>query len=232
MKKILLLLLSALTIQAYSQCNNYYNFREGAEYEVSHYTEKGKMTGKSISQVLSVEESGSVFKALIRGKYFDEKGKELTSNDFEYICEDGILKMDMSQFVPEELYKDTGINFEMEGAYLEIPDNLEVGQSLKDGMIEGKMEMEGNPAMAAMTMTIRILNRKVDSKESITTEAGTFSCFKISYNLESTTKVMGINTNVNLKGIDYMAEGIGVVKTEAYNKKGNLTGYSLLTAYK
>jgi hypothetical protein len=43
---------------------------------------------------------------------------------------------------------------------------------------------------------------------------------------------MGINTNVNLKGVDYLAEGVGVVRAESYNKKGNLTGYSLLTAYK
>lgn len=199
---------------------------------MTHYTEKDKMTGKSISQVLSVEETGGVYKALIRGKHFDPKGKELTSIDFEYICEDGILKMDMSRFVPQEMYKDAGINFEMQGAYLEIPDNLEVGMSLKDGMVEGKMDMEGNPAMTAMTMTIRILNRKVESKENVTTDAGSFSCFKISYDLESTTQVMGINTNISLKGIDYLAEGVGVVRTEAYNKKGNLSGYSLLTAYK
>ena len=86
--------------------------------------------------------------------------------------------------------------------------------------------------MANMTMTIKILNRKVESKESITTPAGTFSCFKITYDMESSTKIMGMNTNVKLSSIDYLAEGIGVVKTESYDKKGELSGYSLLTAYK
>ena len=59
----------------------------------------------------------------------------------------------------------TNITFEMEGDYLELPKSLSTGQSLQDGMIEGKMTMEGNPAMANMTISIKIFNRKVEAKE-------------------------------------------------------------------
>lgn len=234
MKKILLaLLISFFAYEAKSQCNTYFNFEEGTEYEMTHYSAKDKVTGKSLSQILSVEDNGGVLTAHIKGTAFDDKGKEITSMNFEYICDQGVLKMDLKRFIPKDMFgSDADIEFELEGDYLELPERLEIGQSLKDGMIEGKMTMEGNPAMANMTMSIKIFNRKVEAKEDITTPAGSFTCYKISYDMESSTKVMGMNNKVNLKGVDYVSEGTGVVKTESYNKKGNLSSYSLLTGYK
>ena len=234
MKKIFIaILISFFAYEAKSQCNTYFNFKEGTEYEMTHYSAKDKVTGKSISQILSVEDNSGVLTALIKGTAFDNKGKEITSMNFEYICDQGVLKMDLKRFIPKDMFgSDADIEFELEGDYLELPESLEIGQSLKDGMIEGKMTMEGNPAMANMTMSVKIFNRKVESKEDITTPAGSFTCYKISYDMESSTKVMGMNNKVNLKGVDYVSEGTGVVKTESYNKKGDLSSYSLLTGYK
>jgi hypothetical protein len=200
---------------------------------MTHYSAKDKVTGKSLSQILSMEDNGGILTAHIKGTAFDKKGEEITSMNFEYICDEGVLKMDMKKFIPRDMFgSDSDIEFEMEGDYLELPRSLEIGQSLKDGIIEGKMTMEENPAMANMTITIKIFNRKVEAKEEITTPAGNFTCYKISYDMESSTKVMGMNNKVNLKGIDYVSEGTGVIKTESYNKKGSLSSYSLLTAYK
>jgi hypothetical protein len=234
MKNFLLtLIFPFLAVTSYSQCDSYFNFKEGAEYELEHYSAKEKLTGKSHTKIVSIEDKGGVLVAHIEGTAYDKKGKELTTLNFEYMCEDGVLKMDLKKFIPQDMYGGNGdVSFEMEGDYLEIPRNLTVGQTLKDGTIEGKMIMEGNPVMANMTMTVRIFNRKVASKEDVTTPAGTFSCYKITYDMESSTKVMGMNTSVNLSSIDYLAEGIGVVRTESYNKKGNLSGYTILTAYK
>jgi hypothetical protein len=234
MKKILIaILISFLAYEAKSQCNTYFSFKEGTEYEMTHYSAKDKVTGKSLSQILSVEDNSGVLTAHIKGTAFDNKGKEITSMNFEYICDQGVLKMDLKRFIPKDMFgSDEDIEFEMEGDYLELPESLEIGQSLKDGMIEGKMTMEGNPAMADMTMSVKIFNRKVEAKEDITTPAGNFTCYKISYDMESSTKVMGMNNKVNLKGVDYVSEGTGVVKTESYNKKGSLSSYSLLTGYK
>jgi len=200
---------------------------------LTHYTDKDKITGKSRNQILSIEDNGGLLIATVKGTFYNQKDKELSSVDFEYICDHGILKMDLKRFIPQDTYgAGSNIHFEMKGDYLEIPKSLEVGQTLKDGMIEGKMTMEGNPVMSNMLMTVKILNRKVEDKESVTTPAGTFSCFKISYDFESSSKVMGMNNTVTMHGVDYIADGIGVVKVESYNKKGELSGYSLLTAYK
>jgi len=234
MKKLLITALFIFTVlHTYCQCDTYFNFQEGAEYEMTHYSANDKISGKSLSQIISVEDNNGVLTATIKGTMLDKKGEESTSLTYEYICENGVLKIDMGKFIPKESFgNDSDIEFDMKGDYLEIPENLEVGQELKDGQIEGKIIMEDNPAMANMTMAIRIFNRKVVSKEDITTPAGTFSCYKISYDMESTTKVMGMNTKVKLGGIEYVTKGVGVIKTESYNKNGKLSGYSILSAYK
>jgi len=121
MKKFYItLIISLLAYEAQSQCNTYFNFKEGSEYEMTHYSAKDKVTGKSLSQILNIEDNGGVLTAYIKGTVFDEKGKEVTSMDFEYICDHGILKMDLKKFIPKEMFgNDADFEFELEGSYLE-----------------------------------------------------------------------------------------------------------------
>lgn len=75
-----------------------------------------------------------------------------------------------------------------------------------------------------MNMTMEMVDRKVEGKESLTTSAGTFDCYVISY---TTEMKMGLNTM--FKNKEWIAEGVGMVKSENYNKNGKLMGYSELT---
>lgn len=54
-------------------------------------------------------------------------------------------------------------------------------------------------------MKITIYNRKVEGKDSITTTAGTFDCYKISYDIKvESSLAMGMNLPAfNSKAIDY-----------------------------
>ena len=78
-----------------------------------------------------------------------------------------------------------------------------------------------------MNISVDMLNRKVDKKESITTPAGTYDCFALSYDSEMK---MGMKMNFKIK--EWISEGVGVVKSESYNKNGKLMGYSELTSFK
>jgi len=79
------------------------------------------------------------------------------------------------------------------------------------------------------TMKINITNRKVVSSETITTTAGTFTCFKVTQDILVETTTMGIPMKMNSKSTDYYSAGTGLVKSEYYNKNDKLTGYSELT---
>jgi hypothetical protein len=78
-----------------------------------------------------------------------------------------------------------------------------------------------------MTMTVKVYNRKVEAIENITTPAGSFECSKITYNID--TKV---GLSVKLTGIEWVSKNVGVVRSESYNTKGKLQGYTLLTSLK
>ena len=70
-----------------------------------------------------------------------------------------------------------------------------------------------------------IKDRKVVGKETVTTAAGTFECFKV----EQTTEMdMGF-VKREMKGVSFIAEGIGVVRSESFDKNGDLESYSEIT---
>ena len=77
--------------------------------------------------------------------------------------------------------------------------------------------------MSMMNMTTKVYNRKVEAIEKITTEAGTFECYKITYDVFTDAMI-----DINTKGIDWIARDVGTVRTENYNKNGKLTGYTEL----
>lgn len=79
------------------------------------------------------------------------------------------------------------------------------------------------------TMDFAIKNRTVAGQEEMTTPAGTFSCYKITYDMDMNVKVMGMGRTTNLTGTEWIAEGVGMVRNEQYDKNGKLNSYSVLT---
>ena len=64
MKRLLISsLLSLIAVYSYSQCDAYFNFEEGAEYEMTHYSAKDKISGKSLSEIISLEDDNGVITA-------------------------------------------------------------------------------------------------------------------------------------------------------------------------
>ena len=111
---------------------------------------------------------------------------------------------------------------DISGTNLILPNNLSAGQSLPDA----NMLMNIKVPPMNMKMTVDIRDRKVEGKETVTTSAGTFDCFVISYIHESK---MGMKITGNAK--EWIAEGVGMVKSESYNKKGKRISRSELTAF-
>jgi hypothetical protein len=75
-------------------------------------------------------------------------------------------------------------------------------------------------------MYVNLSNRKCAAIESVTTPAGTFECYKITQDVEAKAIVKVLATDIT-----WLAEGVGVVKSESYDKKGKLMGSSQLTKF-
>jgi DUF3108-like len=221
---IILILLSGV-YSAFSQCNQYYQFDEGSEWGMESYNAKDKLTGRTEQNVIHFDKNSSGFEAVVHSVFYNEKGKELTKGDLGFRCDDGIIYIDMRNFIPEEQMKAFGdYELKMEAENLEFPNNLTVGQTLKDGSITITAVGSSLP----ISMHCAISDRKVIGKESVTTKAGTFECYKLAS--KSTFKnQMGINMTFTYSAIEWIAPKVGVVKSESYNKNDKLVGYTLLT---
>ncbi len=79
-----------------------------------------------------------------------------------------------------------------------------------------------------MSITIAITNRMVEKRETITTPAGTFDCYKITYDVQTGMGFIKTNT----KTAEWYSGKAGSVRTETLDKKGKLMGYSQITSIK
>lgn len=229
MKNPLLLLLAALIpYLGIAQCNDYYVFEQGNEWTYENFTGKNKSAGKNIQKVKAYEKTSAGFTATINSTFIDEKGKKQMEGDLEMTCDNGTIIIDMRKFIPQEQQQAFGsYEMKMESENLELPSNLSVGQSLKNGSIT----MTAVSSPIPMTISVMITDRKVEGKESITTPAGTFDCYKISS--KSTTKTqMGIKMTFEFSSTEWIAEKVGMVKSESLDKNGKSNGYTLLTSRK
>jgi len=207
-----------------AQCNDYYVLEQGTEWTYENFNKNGKTAGKNQQKVTAYEKTGNGFKATINSVIFSDKGKKVMEGDLEMTCENGVMIMDMRKFIPEEQQKAfSSYEMKMESENLELPSKLSVGQTLKNGSIT--MTTVGSPI--PMNMSVQITDRKVVGKETITTPAGTYECYKITSKSNTQTK-MGINMSFEFSSTEWIAEKVGMVKSESFDKNGKSNGYTVL----
>ncbi|NND62936.1 MAG: hypothetical protein HKN48_07045 [Flavobacteriaceae bacterium] len=226
MKKIVitsLMVLFGLGINAQT-CSKYYPFTEGAVSQLTMYNKKGKMQGMVEYSVEEVGSNGNGETAKMSHKLIDEKGNLISTSSYDVLCSNGIVSMDFRSLSRPEMMKQFGEDAEVSvtGTNIDFPNDLSVGQELPDGGINVKINFSG----MNMNMKTSIVDRKVVGKESVTTPAGTFECYVI-----TSTTVMKMGTNMRNDTKQWIAEGVGVVKVEDYNKSGKVRGMSLLTSF-
>lgn len=223
---ILLITFSA-TVSNFAQCNEFYQLTAGSEWVMESYDAKGKMTGRNEQKVISFESQANSFIATVHSVIYDKKGKEVMQGNLDFKCEKGTMVVDMRNFINEEQMKMfQSYEMQVEAENLEVPSNLSVGQSLKDGSVT----MTASNSPIPMNMSVTITERKVEAKETVTTPAGTFESYKITSKSIVNSK-MGIGMTFEFTTIEWLAPKVAVVKSESY-KKGKLQGYTLLTSRK
>ena len=216
----LTLILGALTISAQTDCQPYIPITKGSKWELTNYSKKGKKTGRAAYELVDKVTDGDKITFTINTIAYDKKDKEIFNNTYTATCEEGNFKFDMTYKMDGstmKAYQDMELT--VDASDFEIPSfDKAVGTSLKDG------EMKIEVGKVGVNMKVSITDRKIEAKEEVTTPAGTFNCMVLSHKIK--TKLI-----VNIKGSakEWYAENVGLVKTESYNKRGKLTGSSVLT---
>ncbi len=214
MKKNILLtcLLVTITGLANSQKCGYYYFQNNKTITMGMYSgKKGNLNGKVVYKISGVTKNGTTTTSTIEADVFDKKGKSISSSSGKVKCNNGQLSIDMKLLMPPGQggqFQDAKAT--AKGSDLEYPVALNTGQKLADGSFDLDIVMEsGIPAKLKMDIT----NRQVLAKESVTTPAGSWEAFKISYNAKMVIE-MGFAIPMKMEVTEWFVPNFGVVRSE------------------
>jgi hypothetical protein len=182
---------------------------------------KGEESGKMTYAVSESKKNGSSITAMINSEFVDAKGKTISKATNNVKCENGVMQMDMKTFIPpvQSEQMKTG-EAKAADVYLEYPSNMNVGDQLKDGQFN--MDYESTSGLKS-SIEISITERKVEGKESVTTPAGTWECYRISAKNKIISKTAGIGFPIKMDVVEWFAPGFGIVKTESKTGKTEIT---------
>jgi len=211
------------SVYGYAQnaCSTYYPFKEGVKFEMTTYDAKDKVTGHIKYEIKDATDNS----VTLSNEVFDEKNASVLKSEVQLICTDDGVSIDFKSLISSavlEQYEGMNMDIDISGKNISIPNNLSVGQTLPDAELLLTMSM----ASVNMKMTVNMINRKVTAKETLTTPAGTFDCVVLSSDTEIK---MGMNMKMTSK--EWLAENVGVVKSEEYDDKGKLLSKSVLTKF-
>ncbi|NLN26394.1 MAG: hypothetical protein GX163_12280 [Bacteroidetes bacterium] len=226
MKKVfiaLCVLFTGINLTA-QNCDIFFPMKIGAKMEYEVTDKKNRNISSFEYLIKDVKQSGSEAQATIRATVKEPKG-ETYQQEFTAICKNGKMEIDYESLFHSSLNETLqGMDFDytVSGKDIEWPANLSVGQTLPDSEMIMTLSMAGMNMETSVTMT----NRKVISKEALTTPAGSFDCYLITYDTIVETMGSSMKTSSKL----WISQGIGMIKEEYY-EKDKLENTTILTAY-
>ncbi len=226
MKRIILIVsLVAFAFTAISQnCETYIPTEVGTKVTTQHFDKKDRLTSTVKTEVKSVEMVEGQQKVVVATESFDSDGVSSGVSELIYYCSGDVFEVDTKSMLDQSqmgAYESMEIEYTFEN--LQYPAKMTEGMSLKDGFVQAVVTNEG---IKIVTMRVDIKDSKVEAIESITVPAGTYDAAKINQTLVSKTGFI----TIQMQSIQWMVTGIGAVRTETYNKKGKLIGYSVVSA--
>ena len=205
-------------------CNNgYFAFKKGTKMQLTSYDKKDKIMATANYELKDSKAESGGFNYVFGSETYDAKGNLLAKADVNAQCANGEFRTDVRNLSSDMTPKTTGMEVIVSGDQLTYPQLLTVGQKLKDAAITVKFSMK-DLGMNIMNTTFNITDRKVEGFESVETPVGKFDCVKISY--VTSFRLMGNRTT---KSVEYLAKGVGMVKSEQFDDRDRKQSSMLLT---
>lgn len=163
-----------------------------------------------IHKISGITGKGNNITAILHSEVLDKKGKTLSTGNNTVKCSNGVLMMDMRLFIPQQQAEQFGkAEARANNVYLEYPAGIKTGDHLKDGKFD--IEVDNNGLQQSLKM--QIINRNVSGKERVTTIAGAWDCFVITYQVKLNIQTGPIAIPLNLEATEWFSPGFGIVKT-------------------
>ena len=173
---------------------------------------KGKITGQTRNTIKEITGAPNAFAVHYQSEVLDAKGNPNNKDNpivfnFRVVVKDGFMYVDMKEMFGA---LDGLEGLQVSGTAVKIPNNLAVGQTLDNAAAQVRIGIINCSAVVTEGKCVAI--------EDVTVANNTFRCHKVSQKVNAT--VMGIKNESTT--ISWYAKGVGSVKTETYDKNGNL----------
>jgi len=214
------------TAQA-QDCNQFLLLQKDKTVEITNYDKKGQPNGKQVYTVKDVSSSGGTVTGTVNSEQFDKNSNSKAKATSTIQCSGGEFRLDMKLMLPQqqaEKYGDAEVN--AKSSFLSYPGTMKVGDAPPDGSFTMDLSHSGGgpgapgappagPPGFKQSLTMTISDRKVIAQESVTTTAGTWNCFKITYRCKVGVKTGPFSIPANIDITEWYAPGFGVIKTES-----------------
>lgn len=227
MKKTLLIiaiLFSALLAKAQ---NIFFPTQEGTVLEYKNFNKRDRVTGMVRYTITKIKTEGENTDITYLIESMDSKNKTVFKKELSIQNKGNKLYVDMSKFISKAALEEAGeIPGEMEitGNAMEIPSDLNPGDTLPDSHIEMSFKM----GFMSIKMGADVTDRMVETIENIETKAGNFEAYKLTSSVAG--NAIGIKTSSKLA--EWLVKGIGIVRSEDYDNNGELNSYTELVTIK
>ena len=142
----------------------YFPDKTGSVREMKFYDQRDRLSAITRHEILDKVTSGTDTKIKVRATSFDKDESEIHTGDLEFICEDGVFRFDLKDYLdPSSMaaYEEMGI--EITADNLIYPASLSPGDRLPDGDI--KMVVKSG-ATTIITIGVNIFDREVMEADS------------------------------------------------------------------
>lgn len=239
MKKIapLFALLLLVAATSFSQdCSQYLFLQNSKTIETTIYNKKGDPIGKRVSTVSNVSNSGGTTSATVNTQMFDKKGSSTGTSTSTIKCTGAVLQLDMKLMLPEgQATKMSTAQVTGGTGILEYPAGMKAGDTLRSASLVisssnvppppagGAPGPPPPPLFGGSNLSLVVWDRNVVGQESVTTPAGTWNCFKITYKSKLNYRAGPIPINHSLDVTEWYAPGVGIIKTDSKDGSTALT---------
>jgi len=217
MKRLIMIMLFITAASGLYAEDTFFPSKVGVEMLYANNDAKGKPTGYSRIIVREVNGSGNNMTITYGAETLDKNRKPPKNSPgemtYQVVVKDGVMILDMNQMIPAGLMPE-GVKVEISGMPMELPGNLQPGQSLKDADVTLTVDM----AILKMSTVVKMTDGQCLAIEDVNVPAGTFKSHKITQTVSTTV----LRRTTASKVISWYAPNIGTIKTETYDQKNKL----------
>ncbi|GAA4298878.1 hypothetical protein GCM10023183_07540 [Nibribacter koreensis] len=199
-------------------CPQPFGYAKNTEF-IYQVTDKGRTKGTLHNLVMqeTTTEDGAT-QIDFKSARIKHKKRPEPAEEFRIICKGDSVYLDAKLLLREQALKSfDGKEFDFVMKDIAYPLNLAVGQNLPTAGLDVRVRSSQiNITRIVMLAT----NRQVTAKETIKTPAGSFDCFKITYQYAVSLDAMGMPLRDVYSVEEFFSPEHGLIKVQFYTKKG------------